>query len=126
MAERARKKGIHWSEWARLCKLKEDGGLGFRCFEKFNIALLAKQGWRLLTRLDSLLTRVIKANYFPNSKFLNSQLGNQPFYSWKSIWATKRALQASLGWRVGSGRDIYINSHASTISSLNYRICDSI
>ncbi|XP_040937761.1 uncharacterized protein [Gossypium hirsutum] len=35
---------MHWCEWGKQCKLKEDEGLGFRSFAKFNVALLAKQG----------------------------------------------------------------------------------
>lgn len=55
------KRGINWCEWSRLCDLKEFGGLGFGGFKKFNVALLAKQGWRLQNNPDSLLNQVLKA-----------------------------------------------------------------
>lgn len=72
------RKSIHWCTWENLCLLKEDGGFGFRNFAKFNIALLAKQGWRLVNYPNSLLARVLKAKYYPNSDFYKARLGNLP------------------------------------------------
>ncbi|XP_040956169.1 uncharacterized protein [Gossypium hirsutum] len=106
--KRSNKRGIHWCAWKDICLLKEDGGLGYRDFAKFNVALLAKQGWRLINYPNSLLTRVLKAKYFPNSDFFKAQLGNLPSFTWKSIWAARGLLDNGRCWRVGRGDQISI------------------
>jgi hypothetical protein len=55
--------------WKRLGKAKSKGGMDFRDLLCFNKALLAKQGWRLLTNLDSLAAKIIKAKYYANGIF---------------------------------------------------------
>lgn len=51
---------IHWKKWDDLEKTKEDGGLGFRELEIFNISLLTKMGDGVNTEPDSLLVKVVK------------------------------------------------------------------
>ena len=56
---------IHWLSWEKVCKPKMEGGLSFRNLKMFNLAILAKQTWRILVREDSLLHKIYKAKYFP-------------------------------------------------------------
>ncbi|KAA3480785.1 reverse transcriptase [Gossypium australe] len=102
------RKGIHWCAWKDLCRLKEDGGLGFRNLKNFNVALLAKQGWRLINYPNSLLARVLKAKYYPNTNFAEARLGNLPSLTWRSVWAARGLLDKGMCWRVGKGDKISI------------------
>lgn len=57
-------KGIHWVGWQHLCQLKQAGGMGFRDLMCFNLAMLAKIGWRVLMYPNSLLANILRDKYF--------------------------------------------------------------
>ena len=78
--QRGEEKKMAWLSWDKLCEPKECGGMGFKELKYFNLALLAKKGWRLLTGHNSLLYRVLKSKYFPNGDFLNAALRNPLLY----------------------------------------------
>lgn len=52
--------------------------MGFRNMEAFNLALLARQGWQLITDPNYLLSRTLKAQYFPRTSFLKAKVGYEP------------------------------------------------
>jgi hypothetical protein len=100
--------GIRWLAWDKLTTPKAMGGMGFRDFQAFNMAMVAKQGWRLLQNPDALVSRVLKARYFPKTSFINSKLGNNPSYAWKSLWMCREVLGKGCRWVVGDGRSVRV------------------
>ena len=78
---------IHWKRWDKLSIPKKEGGMGFRDLRDFNLAMLAKQGWRLIQGNDSLLYRCFKARYFPRTSFLEAKESPGCSYVWRSILA---------------------------------------
>jgi len=82
--------------WDYLTLHKSLGSLGFRNLEAFK-SMLGKQGWKLLSDSSSLLTRILKAKYFPRRDFLDATLGHNPSYTWRSLWSTQSLL--TLGHR---------------------------
>uniref|UniRef100_A0A803P3E2 RNase H type-1 domain-containing protein n=1 Tax=Cannabis sativa TaxID=3483 RepID=A0A803P3E2_CANSA len=101
-------RGIIWMSWDRLATPEEEGGMGFRHLHDFNLAMLSKQGWRLLCKPDSLAGRVYKAKYFPNSDFISSDLGNNPSFVWRSIWGAKELIRLGAARVIGDGRNTRI------------------
>lgn len=86
------KRKIHWKAWSDLCFSKEEGGLGFRNLAAFNMAMLAKQAWRVITNPDSLVARIYKARYFPFGSFWTAAEHATPSYSWRSLFAARDLL----------------------------------
>lgn len=85
----------------KMCRQKLKGGLDFKNLHNFNLALVAKQGWRLLQNDTSFLSRVYKAKYFPNVSFFETPLGHYPFYVWCGIWKARCWLQEGCIYRIG-------------------------
>jgi hypothetical protein len=88
-----------------MCKPKQMGGLGFRDIELFNLALLARQGWRMLQNPETLSARVLKAVYFPNENMLQASIGSSPSQVWRAIHEGVQVLKQCLIRRIGTGED---------------------
>lgn len=99
---------ISWMSWNKMAKHKHTGGLGFRNLRDFNIAMLGKIYWRLITNEDNLVTRVYKARYYVDKNFLEVGLGNSPSFIWRSVLEARKVISAGSNWRIGNGKDISI------------------
>ena len=100
------KNKCHWISWEQMTRAKQDGGMGFRDLHIFNMAMLARQSWRLLQNPDSLCCTVLKAMYFPDCSILNAEAKPAMSYSWRSILRWLELLKEGIIWRVGSGENI--------------------
>lgn len=87
------------------------GGLGFKDFELFNLALLAKQAWRILETPESLSARILKSIYFPHTCILGAELGSHPSQIWRSLIEGRDVLKQGLIRRIGNGSTTDIWAH---------------
>ncbi|KAM1981033.1 hypothetical protein ACFX15_037578 [Malus domestica] len=102
-----RDRGVHWVKWNDLSRPKKEGGLGFCNLNDFNIALLAKQCWRLIHDLDSLWACVLKARYFPNSSFLEAKKGGRAFWAWASLLDGRDLILRDARWQIMGGMKVW-------------------
>jgi hypothetical protein len=70
--------------------------------------MLAKQVWRLVCEPDSLYARVLRAKYYPDSKFLKAKMKSGASFTWLSILAGIQCFNRGCIWRVGDGSQIDI------------------
>ena len=91
-----------------MCKSNLNGDMGFRNLQAFNLAMLAKQGWRLISNPHFLVAHIYKAKYYPHGFVLNSKLGCNPSYAWRSIFNSLEVIRRGTRWRVANGRQIHI------------------
>ncbi|XP_062114673.1 uncharacterized protein LOC133825790 [Humulus lupulus] len=103
-------RGVHWKKWEKLTVHKMKGGMGFRDLHDFNRSLLCKQGWRLINNPHSLVARLFKARYYKSGNFLDSKLGSNPSYIWRSVWEMRDLLKGAARCRVGNGESTMIQT----------------
>ncbi|KAK4389823.1 putative ribonuclease H protein [Sesamum angolense] len=99
---------IHWVAWDKMCISKKKGGLGFRKMQTFNVAMLAKQGWRIMSNPNLLISRILKARYYRDNDFLHAKIGYNPSFTWRSILAARYIISKGIRWRVGDGQSIRV------------------
>ena len=89
--------------------------MGFRDLKAFNLvllakqlALLAKQWWRMLQNLNSLVHKVFKAKYVQSGNFNEAKLKRRPSYAWKSMMAARKVVDRGSKWCIGNGEGVHI------------------
>ncbi|CAN1241903.1 Putative ribonuclease H protein At1g65750 [Linum perenne] len=97
-----------WMRWEKLCVKKRDGGIGFKDLHAFNLAMVGKQSWKLMTNHDAIVTKIFKAKVFPKVDFLSATLRSNPSFVWHGILKTQSLLQQGYRWRIGNGRRIRV------------------
>lgn len=91
-----------------MTKAKGQGGLGFRDFQCYNDAFLAKLSWRLLHNPSCLLGRVLLGKYCIDEDFMEVTDRSSESHGWRGILIGRNLLKAHLGWAVGTGESINV------------------
>ena len=99
---------MHWTSWERMARKRNEGGLGFKDLEAFNKALLGKQIWRILTKPQLLVSKVLKAKYFPKESILQCNHPKHASWIWQGIMGARSLLDMGLIRRIGNGRNTRI------------------
>ncbi|KAF7112260.1 hypothetical protein RHSIM_Rhsim06G0236600 [Rhododendron simsii] len=86
---------LQWVSWDKLCDTKPMGGMGFRDLHAFNLAFLARQGWRLVTGPSSFFQKV--------------------------FWG-REVLRRGWRWRVGDGKAINLWSEPWIPRALSFKV----
>lgn len=72
------------------------------------MALLGKQGWRLMSNPNSLVARHYKAKYYPWCDFMHAPKGSNSSFVWQSIHDARLVLKEGCRWMIGDGSKINI------------------
>jgi hypothetical protein len=120
-AQQDKERKMHWVSCDIMSSRKEKWGLGFRDLHLFNLAMLARQDWRIIQNSDALCAQVLRAKYGNNGSLLNAQEGPGISYTWRSIIRGFQALNKGLIWRMGDCSNIQIWEDPWTVNGLSRR-----
>lgn len=102
---------VAWVSWEVMIRPRFMGGLGFRDLELFNLALVAREAWRVLQGPSSLSVGILKSVYFPHTNILEASLGSHPSQIWRSILEGRDVLAQGLIHRIGDGESTHMWRH---------------
>ncbi|CAL9222482.1 unnamed protein product [Arabidopsis halleri] len=91
------KKKMCWVSWQNLSKAKGEGGLGFRDLQSFNDALLAKISWRILTKPNCLLAKILLGKQGP-TRFAAGKTNWQWFQNHHNMMVSELISPRTLDW----------------------------
>ncbi|CAL1358518.1 unnamed protein product [Linum trigynum] len=95
----------HLVTWERICKSKEEGGLGLRSARALNLAYLMKLGWQFLNNDESLWVRVLHAKYVKQNDDGSVAFRQQRVSRlWKGIKDALPLLKQNTIWDIRDGR----------------------
>ncbi|XP_019165702.1 PREDICTED: uncharacterized protein LOC109161665 [Ipomoea nil] len=69
------------------------------------------KAWRLLTKPESLVSRIFKARYYPKGTFFDACIGNNPSFCWRSIMAAQELIRGGVRRRIGDGKTTLVWDH---------------
>ena len=80
----------------------------FKKLQEFNLAMLSKQVWKLVSQLESMVAKMMKAKYYSTCSFLQAKLGNNPSYILRGIMEAHPIVENGVRLQVGNGTSISI------------------
>jgi hypothetical protein len=96
--------------------------MGFKDLHSFNLAMLAKQVWRLAIENTSLCATVLHAKYYRYGDILKAGPKVRSSFTWQSIFSGIATFKQGYIWRVGTGENINIYTDPWIPSSHNRKI----
>lgn len=99
---------IHWFSWKSMRVSKMEAGMGFRNLKAFNLALLAKMLWYILSKPHSLAATILKDKYLKGYNIMEVRVKPISYWMWKSIIGARMVIERGDQWTVWNGATIKI------------------
>nr|GEZ64061.1 hypothetical protein [Tanacetum cinerariifolium] len=99
------KRGKARIKWADVCKPKDEGGLGIKSLEVWNIALISKHIWNIIYKKESMWVKWVHVYKLKGRNFWDIPEKEGSSWSWKKILRYRSVLRSHIVHRIGNGLD---------------------
>lgn len=103
----ANRRRCHLVAWDKVCRPKEEGGLGFHGLRLLNQSYMMKLGWRLVQHGDQLWSRVLRSKYGCGVHSLPVvAVRPRASHTWRGLAKAWHHVQQSTHWVLNNGHKI--------------------
>lgn len=97
------KKGNAKVKWDDVCMPKKEGGLGIKNLRTWNIALLTKHVWKIISGHNSLWVKWVKEYHVKDRNFWDIMNKNNMSWTWKRFLNIRQFIRKHIFYEVGIG-----------------------
>ncbi|XP_057443884.1 uncharacterized protein LOC130736046 [Lotus japonicus] len=102
-SKHAGQRGWHLINWQTVTSAKEDGGLGIKCMDDFNTALLGKAVWQLSDVSPKLWVQALTHKYLKDTSIFSAGNRSNSSPIWRGILRARDQLAEGFKYRIGDG-----------------------
>ncbi|GKD12289.1 hypothetical protein Tco_1196696 [Tanacetum coccineum] len=112
--------------WEDICLPKDEGGLGIRRLDHFNVALISSHVWSILTRKESLWVKWIHTHKLRGHNFWDYPFRGNMTWGWHKILQIHPIIGKFIWCKIGNGSSISAwfdnwSMHSPLIQSITLR-----
>ncbi|GKD81131.1 RNA-directed DNA polymerase, eukaryota, reverse transcriptase zinc-binding domain protein, partial [Tanacetum coccineum] len=101
-------KGKAKVSWDKICKPKDQGGLGLKNLGVWNEVLMIKHLWNVAVKKDTLWVKWIYMEKLKDRSIWEAQCDDKSTVGWKNILSLKDKVRKHIGWKLGNGKSVNI------------------
>ncbi|GJY57634.1 RNA-directed DNA polymerase, eukaryota, reverse transcriptase zinc-binding domain protein [Tanacetum coccineum] len=91
-------------KWSDVCRPKNQGGLGLKSMHEWNIALMAKHLWSIISNKNTIWVKWVKVHKLKGKNLWDIDLNKGMSWSWKHLLNLRDKIKEFVNVKLGNGK----------------------